>query len=68
VRGGAGIGVLHDHLARDQGLVRVLPRLRAVRSYWLAVHENLRDVARIRAAADFLTESVREAQPAFTGS
>lgn len=54
VRAGAGIGVLHDYLARDRGLVRVLPELRAVRAYWLAVHETLRDVARVRAAADFL--------------
>ena len=66
VRAGAGIGVLHDYLARDCAtLVRVLPELRAVRSYWLAIHENLRDVARVRAAADFLTETVREAQADF---
>lgn len=65
VRAGAGIGVLHDYLARDAGLVRVLPELAAVRSYWLAIHEALRDVARVRAAADFLTETVREAQGAF---
>lgn len=71
VRAGAGIGVLHDYLARglvDQGqLVRVLPELRAVRSYWLAIHENLRDVARVRAAADWLTDAVVQSQSAFTG-
>ena len=60
--------MLHDYLARD--LLRDLgprscPSLRAVRSYWLAIHENLRDVARVRAAADFLTEAVGEAQAAF---
>ena len=65
VRAGAGIGVLHDYLARDHDLVRILPDLRAVRSYWLAIHENLRDVARVRAAADFLTEAVRADQAAF---
>jgi DNA-binding transcriptional LysR family regulator len=65
VRAGAGIGVLHDYLAGDPGLVRVLPELSAVRSYWLAIHESLRDVARVRAAADFLTAAVAEAQPAF---
>ena len=69
VRAGAGIGVLHDYLARDLlrdgGLVRVLPDLRAVRSYWLAIHENLRDVARVRAAADFLTDAVRASQADF---
>lgn len=65
VRAGGGIGVLHDYLARDAGLVRVLPELRAVRAYWLAIHENLRDLARVRAAADFLTAEVRAAQAAF---
>lgn len=67
VRAGGGIGVLHDYLARDDDLVRVLPTLGTVRSYWLAIHENLRDVARVRAAADFLTDAVRDAQADFTG-
>ena len=65
VRAGAGIGILHDYLARDSGLARILPELSAVRSYWLAIHEPLRDVARVRAAADFLTEAVGDAQAAF---
>jgi DNA-binding transcriptional LysR family regulator len=72
VRAGAGIGVLHDYLAiglcRQGNLVRVLPRLRAVRSYWLAIHESLRDVARVRAAADWLTEAVPLEAPAFCGN
>lgn len=66
VRAGAGIGVLHDYLARSRPeLVRVLPELRVVRSYWLAIHENLRDIARVRAAAAFLSETVRGAQRDF---
>ena len=65
VRAGAGIGILHDYLARNFDLVRILPELSAVRSYWLAIHEPLRDVARVRAAADFLTEAVGDAQAAF---
>lgn len=69
VRAGAGIGVLHDYLAQerrhDGSLIRVLPGLRAVRSYWLAIHETLRDVARVRAAADWLTDAVQESQQAF---
>lgn len=69
VRAGAGVGVLHDYLARadiEAGrLVRLLPELQATRSYWLAIHENLRDVARVRAAADFLTDAVRGAQSTF---
>lgn len=69
VRAGAGIGVLHAYLARedcDAGrLVRILPQLRTTRSYWLAIHENLRDVARVRAAADWLAEAVRQETSAF---
>ena len=57
--------MLHDYLAEGHGLVRVLPELRAVRSYWLAIHESLRDVARVRAAADFLTVAVRDSQSVF---
>ena len=65
VRAGAGIGALHDYLAEGPGLAPVLPELSVVRSYWLAMHENLRDVARVRVAAEFLIDTVREAQPAF---
>ena len=65
VRAGAGIGVLHDYLARGPGLVRVLPELFAIRAYWLAIHETLRDVARVRAAADWLTDAVQRSHAAF---
>lgn len=69
VRAGAGIGALHDYLAREAvgrgDLVRLMPELRAVRSYWLAIHESLRDIARVRAAADFLSDAVRSAQADF---
>lgn len=69
VRAGAGIGVLHDYLAREAvgrgDLVRLMPELRAVRSYWLAIHESLRDIARVRVAADFLSDAVRSAQADF---
>ncbi len=65
VRASAGIGALHDYLASAHDLVRVLPELRVVRSYWLAIHENLRDVARVRVAADFVTRTVRDSQAAF---
>jgi DNA-binding transcriptional LysR family regulator len=68
VRSGAGIGVLQDYLAgAHPELVPVLPDQKAVRSYWTAVHENLRDVPRVGAAADFLVEIVREAEALFAG-
>lgn len=66
VRRGAGIGVLHDYLARRHAeLVPILPGHRVTRSYWAAIHEDLRDVARVRVASDFLTEIVREAHGEF---
>lgn len=65
VRAGAGIGVLHDYLAQGSGFLRVLPELYVVRSYWLAIHENLRDVGRVRAAADWLSNAVLHSHSAF---
>jgi DNA-binding transcriptional LysR family regulator len=67
VRGGAGIGVLHDYLARrDPALVPLLPETFITRSYWIAFHETLRDVERVKAAASFLSAIVRECRPDFT--
>ncbi|MFQ8430763.1 LysR family transcriptional regulator [Amaricoccus sp. W119] len=66
VRAGAGIGVLHDYLARPHpALVPVLRAHRVTRSYWTAIHEDLRDVARVRVMSEFLTEIVRESQRDF---
>jgi len=66
VKGGGGIGVLHDYIARPiPGLVRVLPDIVATRAYWIALHENLRETARVQAVAAFLTEIVREARGQF---
>ncbi|TPE50529.1 LysR family transcriptional regulator [Amaricoccus solimangrovi] len=66
VRAGAGIGVLHDYLARSHPeLVPVLREHRVTRSYWTAIHEDLRDVGRVRVMSDFLAEIVRESHGAF---
>ncbi|AXS40040.1 LysR family transcriptional regulator [Breoghania sp. L-A4] len=59
VRGGAGIGILHGFIARrDPDLVQVLPDITIRRAYWITYHESLRDVRRVRAAADFICEAV----------
>ena len=60
---GAGICVLPDFMAAgDPRLVPVLRRdVELVRSFWLIVHADLRDVARVRATVDF---HVREAKAA----
>jgi DNA-binding transcriptional LysR family regulator len=64
---GGGICVLpHFMTALDPRFVPVLPeRVSIVRSFWLIVHSDLKDVARIRATVDFLVREVRAARPLF---
>lgn len=61
VAAGAGIGVIHHFMAVDEPrLVPVLPdSVSITRSFWLLVHADLKDVARVRAVVDFI---VREAK------
>ena len=58
---GAGVGVIHHFMARGEPrLVPVLPEAVSIaRSFWLLVHADLKDVARIRAIADFLVRETR---------
>ena len=66
VLSGAGIAVLHDFLATGHpGLMPVLPELRVTRSYWVVFHESLKENARVRACADFLTRAVRSSPTPF---
>jgi len=63
VRSGAGIGILHNYIARQYAdLVRIMPATSIQRTYWTIFHESARDLARIRIVADFLHEIVREAR------
>ncbi len=63
VRSGAGIGILHNYIARQYpDLVRVMPATAIQRSYWTIFHESARELARIRIVADFLHEIVKEAR------
>ena len=59
VRSGAGIGILHDYIARQTPeLVKVLPDLKIRRAYWTTYHESARDLVRVRTVADFIQELV----------
>lgn len=60
---GAGLCVLPCFLADgDDRLIRVLPDdIRLVRSFWMIVHTDMRDLARIRVTGDFIVEEVRRA-------
>ncbi|APO66479.1 LysR family transcriptional regulator protein [Rhizobium gallicum] len=59
VRSGAGIGILHDYIARQYDeLVHILPDVSIRRAYWTTYHESARDLVRVRTVADFLQELV----------
>ena len=64
---GGGICVLpHFMASREPRLVRVLSeKISILRSFWLIVHADLKDVARIRATMDFLVREVRAARALF---
>jgi DNA-binding transcriptional LysR family regulator len=66
VLSGAGIGILHNYIARSHGsLVRLLPDISIRRAYWTIYHESARDLARVRMVADFLHDLVREERQIF---
>lgn len=61
VRSGAGVGILHDYIARQYPeLVRILPEVAIRRSYWTTYHESSRDLIRIRTLVDFLNAIVHQ--------
>ena len=67
---GAGLCVLPCFIAEGDGrLVRVLPREVALtRTFWMIVHSDIRDVARIRVTCDFIAEEVRRSRDRFLPS
>ena len=66
VRSGAGIGILHDYIARQHPeLVRLLPANTIRRAYWTTWHESARDLARVRTVAEFVQEVVRQEHAMF---
>ncbi|MBT3360486.1 MAG: LysR family transcriptional regulator [Rhodospirillales bacterium] len=66
VRAGAGVGLLHDHIAqRYPELTRVLPEIGAQRSYWLVSHADVRDLARVATLWDFIVTEMRSARRSF---
>lgn len=68
-KAGAGLCVLPCFIADcDRSLVRVLPdEVRIERSFWLAVHEDLRSFARVKAVLDFLIATAQAQQPLLLG-
>lgn len=69
VRSGAGIGILHDYIARgDPSLLPVLPQHVVSRAYWTVFHETARDLTRIRTVLDFIAGIVASDRNIFTRS
>ena len=66
VRSGAGIGILHNYIARQYAdLIKILPDIAIRRAYWTIYHESARDLARVRTVADFVHQMVREERQIF---
>lgn len=59
-RAGAGLCILPEFMAAQvDDLVQVLPtEITLTRTFWLILHADLRDTARVRAVADFIVEEV----------
>ena len=64
---GAGLCVLPAFLAKEErGLVRVLPEeVSLTRSLWLIVHQDLAELARIKAVIRFIKDEVADARATF---
>lgn len=64
---GNGVCVLPAFMAaRDDRLVRLLPRQVSLqRSFWLIIHEDIADLARVRVTAEFIAEAARSSKRLF---
>jgi DNA-binding transcriptional LysR family regulator len=69
IRSGVGLGLVHCFMAADDPqMVAVLPdQILVQRSFWLMVHEDLRDVARVDAVCQFLTRLLRDNEDLMMG-
>jgi DNA-binding transcriptional LysR family regulator len=59
VRGGAGIGILHDYVAQHDPLLQiVLAETAFERTYWLITHLDMQRLSRVRMISDFIFAEV----------
>jgi len=70
VVGGAGFGILPCFLADNHPkLARVLAQeVALIRTFWMIVHSEMRDLARVRAISDFIATEVHAASRTFLPS
>lgn len=63
---GQGVCVLPCFMADDKRLVRLLPRtVQIYRTFWMLIHEDIAEVARVRVAAEFIADEARAARRLF---
>ena len=68
IAGGAGVGVLPCFLADpDPALVRIRPEVAIRRTFWLAVHQEIAAIPRVRAFVDWIVGTTAETQPLLRG-
>jgi DNA-binding transcriptional LysR family regulator len=61
VRAGAGLGLLHDYVARHfDDLVRLDAKPRIVRAYWIVTHDDVKDFARVRLVYDHIVATTQK--------
>ena len=66
VRGGHGVGILHDYAAqRYPELRRLLPDVRFVRTYWLTSHPDTHETRRVQEVHRFIVSTVKAARSTF---
>jgi len=67
-KAGYGLCVLPHYVAcrPGSGLKRVLPaHISVIGSYWMTLHSDMRELARVRIVCDFIASEVREARSRF---
>ena len=64
VKDGVGLALLHGFVAAsDPKLQAILPKeISVTREYWMVVHEDMSQLARVRAVSTFFTEVIKKEQ------
>jgi DNA-binding transcriptional LysR family regulator len=67
IASGAGLGVLPCFLAnRDPRFLRIFPRdIRLIRTFYMSVHADMRNLARLKATTDFMREVIQREKEIF---
>ncbi len=63
IAAGAGLGILPRFIAdSDPRLIRILSKeISLIRAFWMIIHSDTRDLARVRVTSDFIAAEVRAA-------